>query len=297
MKRSRWLLLTLSAVLLLGVLAAAPASAAKSVTFVTQPAATLMGQTITSVSLDQVDGTVDGPFVQVQAVPNSTVNLTSNPAGLNASAISDGSGIATFTGISGISLATPGEYTLTASSSQWGPATSSSFLVLETAAACSGNSKCDTTVGTLAGPTGETARIVGTPEGSGVVGAAKDIESLGTCPGDSDTQFNHGPSVISAFWENMDGEVIITLTISKAWDQTQPQNGASFYQVCFTYDLILENGQPKTFEDKFGETVVTGLLPDCGRPDQGPACVKSRTKDKKGNVLIVIRALEDPLCR
>lgn len=294
MKRSRWLLLTLSAVLLLGALAGAPASAAKSVTFLTQPANTLMGQTITAASLDEVDGTVDGPYVQVQATPNTTVTLTSSPAGLNEMVMADGSGVATFTSIS---IATPGQYTVTASSPQWDPATSNSFLVLETADACSGNSKCDTTVGTLAGPTGETARVVGTPDGSGVVGVAKDIQSLGTCPGDSDTLFNHGPSVISAFWENMDGEVIITLTISKAWDQFQPQNGASFYQVCFTYDLILENGQPKTFKDKFGDTVVTGLLPDCGKPDQGPACVKSRTKDKKGNVLIVIRALEDPLCR
>jgi hypothetical protein len=277
----------MAAVLTLGFFTAAPTSAASSVSFTTQPADTLKTETITGTPLDALDGTVDGPFVAVQAVPNSTVTLTSNPAGFQTTVATDGSGLATFTNIS---LSVPGTYTVTATSPNKGPKTSNHFRIFDAGDACGASDPtCDPSTGTLANR-GQTAKVVGNPaQGGGVIAVSLDIESAPVCAGDG-PQYNHGPSVVSAFWENIDGEVVISLSISKAWDQAQSNNGASFYQVCFTYDIA-----GKTFTDKFGNTVSTGLLPDCG-PKQGPPCVKSRSKDQKGNVLIVIRVLEDARC-
>jgi hypothetical protein len=290
MKRSRCVLSAMAAVLTLGLFTAAPTSAASTLTFTTPPADALKTQPITGTPLDALDGTVDGPFVAVQGTPNSTVTLTSSPASFAPTTVAtDGNGVATFTSIS---IATPGTYTLTATSPNKSPATSSPFRIFDAGDAC-GNSDptCDPSTGTLANK-GEITKVAGNPTtGGGVIAVALDIESAPVCNGDG-PQYNHGPSVVSAFWENIDGDVIITQTISKEWDQLQSNNGASFYQVCFTYDIA-----GKTFTDKFGnQNVTTGLLPDCG-PKQGSPCVKSRTKDKKGNVIIVIRVKEDAHCK
>ena len=289
MKRSRWLLLGMAAVLLAGMFAS-PVGAAETLTFVTQPANAVRGQTITTVHLDLTDGTVDGSFIQVLTAPNRRVNLTSVPASsLNKTVLSDGAGLATFTDIS---ISAPGLYTLKATTTPTvPPATSNQFKIFDAGEACDSSTPlCDPITGSL-GNRGMTAKAAGTSSDNGVIGVSLNIESAPVCPGDDPALYNHGPSVVSAFWEHIDSEVVITLTISKAWDQDQPQNGAAFYQVCFTYDIV-----GKTFKDKFGNTVEVGLLPDCG-PRQGPPCVQSRTKDQKGNVKIVIRSLTDPKIR
>jgi hypothetical protein len=286
MKRSRWLLLGIVAMFTVTLLAA-PASAAKALSFVTQPDDAIRNQTITTLPLDALDGTIDGSFIQVLADNNVRVTLTSVPSGLSKTARAGADGIATF---STASIGTPGTFTLVASANGWDPATSDSFRIFDSGEACSGGAVCDPLTGSL-NANNETAKVAGASNGGGVVGVALNIESAPVCPGDSDTEFNHGPGVLSAFWDNIGGEVTITLTISKAWDQIQPRNGASFYQVCFTYD---QSG--KTFPDKFGNVVETGLLPDCG-PSVGPPCIVSRNKNNKGNVVIVVRSPVDAKCR
>jgi len=287
MMRSRWLLLGMAAALMLGFFAG-PASAAKTLTFSNQPADAVKGQAITTVALDALDGTLSGDSIQVLAASNTRVTLTSVPASsLSKTVRADGNGVATFTNIS---IGAPGTYVLRATASGSDPATSNSFRVFDAGKACDSSSPlCDPSTGVLTNK-GMTAKVAGTSTGSGVVAVSLGIESAPVCPGDG-PQYNHGPSVVSSFWNNINGEIVITMTISKAWDQQQSNNGASFYQVCFTYDIA-----GKTFTDKFGTpNVTTGLLPDCG-PKQGPPCVQSKSKDQKGNVLIVIRVLEDAKC-
>lgn len=288
MKRSRWLLLCLVTIFLVGLIAT-PSSAAKVLAFSTQPADAVKNQTITTLDLDALDGTINGSFVQVVAEQNVRVTVTSVPSGVSRTVRAGADGVATF---SNLSIGTPGTYTLTASAGGgWDSATSNSFRVFDSGEACGGsNATCDPVTGNL-NANNETAKVSGNSNGDGVVGVALNIESAPVCPGDNETEFNHGPGVLSAFWDNIAGEVVITLTISKAWDQLQPRNGASFYQVCFTYD------QPgKTFTDKFGSVVETGLLPDCG-PQTGVPCIQSRSKNNKGNVVIVVRSPVDAKCR
>ena len=285
MKTPRWLGFAFISIFVLGSLAigVGTSPAASSVSFVVAPADAVKTQAITGTDLDQLDGTVDGPYVAVQGTPNNTITLTSNPAGISTSQATDGNGVATFTSLS---LATPGTYTLTASAPNKGPATSASFHIFDTGDSCPNQgSKCDPSTGTLANR-GMKADLAGTSAGGGVIGIGLDIESAPVCAGDG-PQYNHGPSVLSAFWQNIAGEVVTTITISKEWDQIQSNNGVSFYQVCFTYDIT-----GKTFKDKFGNNVTVGLLPDCTKK-QGAPCVKSRTKDNKGNVLLVTRIKED----
>jgi len=287
MKRSRWLLLGMAAVVMVGMFAV-PASAAKTLTFLTQPAHAVKNQTITNVQMDAADGTLNGALVQVLAGANTRVTLTSAPASsLSRTVRADGDGVATF---SGISIGTPGTYSLVASANSFDSATSNSFLIFDSGEACSGNAVCDPATGALTNA-GMIAQAAGRSAAGGIVGMGLDIQSAPVCPGDDPALFNHGPSVVTAFWDGIDGEVVVTLTISKAWDQLQANNGASFYQVCFTYDIA-----GKTFTDRFGNVVEVGLLPDCA-PGQGPPCVQSRTKDRKGNVKIVIRSLSDPKIR
>lgn len=289
MKRSRWLLLSMATIFAIGLLAA-PASAAKTLTFSTQPSNAIKNQTITTIPLDQLDETIDGSFVQVLAAANTRVTVSSVPAGVSRTVKAGADGIATF---SNLSIGTPGIYTLTATANGWDPASSGEFRIFDAGEACSGGAVCDPSTGTLNNK-GMIATVSGASQGGGVVGVALNIDSSPVCPGDDPVNFNHGPSVLTAFWDNMDGDVLMTLTISAAWDREQPRNGASFYQVCFTF----ANG--KTFRDKFwtpgADEVEVGLLPDCG-PQTGVPCVQSRTKSPKGAVIVVIRSPVDPVCR
>ncbi|MFY9587269.1 MAG: carboxypeptidase-like regulatory domain-containing protein [Actinomycetota bacterium] len=288
MKRSRWLLVGLVTIFIIGLLAA-PSSAAKALSFVTQPSDAIRNQTITTLPLDALDGTVDGAAIQVLASSNTRVTLSSVPSGTSQTVRAGADGIARFPSFS---IGTPGTYTLVATANGFDPTpASSSFRIFDAGEACSGGGTCDPSTGNL-NANNETAKVAGTSNGGGVVGVALNIESAPVCAGDSDTEFNHGPGVLSAFWNNIGGQVTITLTISKAWDQIQPRNGASFYQVCFTYD---QPGKPP-FTDKFGNLVETGLLPDCG-PSVGPPCIASRNKNNKGNVVIVVRSPVDAKCR
>lgn len=92
------------------------------------------------------------------------------------------------------------------------------------------------------------------------------------------------PTVI----EGPDREKTVTATIDKSVMNAQPNNGASFLQMCFgaPYTFATRPGTTLTSVDTNGDSVPDffyGLLPDCGaRP-----CVSSRNKTNAGDGVIV----------
>ena len=88
--------------------------------------------------------------------------------------------------------------------------------------------------------------------------------------------------------EGPDREKTVTATIDKSVMNAQPNNGASFLQMCFgaPYTFATRAGTTLTSVDTNGDSVPDffyGLLPDCGaRP-----CVSSRNKTNAGDGVIV----------
>lgn len=88
-----------------------------------------------------------------------------------------------------------------------------------------------------------------------------------------------------------------TIRIDKALVNADPNNGAAFYQVC--YSTPTNRGDGLAFVDRFGNPVYpegtndpdkpeSGLLPDC---NQAPApCRVSANKDRAGNMVVVFEA-------
>jgi hypothetical protein len=291
MKRSRWILLATIAVLMAGFVTAGPATGAKALAFGGQPADAEKGLAITTVKFDASDGTATGPFVTVIASSNTRVTVSITGGSALQTVRADGNGVATF---ENLTIGTPGTYTLTATANGFDPSpASSSFRIFDSVDTCGGQSTtCNAPTGTLK-DNRLVASFTGTSTSGGILASSIGIEGAPTCTGDG-SYFNSLPGVVSAYWTNIDGEIVVTLTVSKSYDQEQANNGANFYQVCFTYDDIrLPNGDPKTFTDRYGnENVTTGFLRDCG-PKIGPPCVQSRSKDNKGNVKLVLRIPED----
>jgi hypothetical protein len=88
----------------------------------------------------------------------------------------------------------------------------------------------------------------------------------------------------------------VTSTIDKRVMNSQPNNGASFLQMCFgaPYTFATRPGTPLTGVDTNGDSVddfFYGLLPDCG----APPCVSSRNKTNAGDGVIVTQAPASPL--
>ena len=117
------------------------------------------------------------------------------------------------------------------------------------------------------------ARVETTSSTSGAL-----LLSVGADQLDCGDPFNHAPHVTTVDAINLTGGKTVTLTVSKQFDMTQPNNGAAHYQVCF------EGEQP--FRDRDGNIVMTGLLADCGVA--AAPCVASRSKSQGASVEIVI---------
>jgi hypothetical protein len=69
--------------------------------------------------------------------------------------------------------------------------------------------------------------------------------------------------------------------IDKVVVQAQPNNGVSFYRVCYE--------SPTSFTDRNGATVTLGLLPDCPAVSGQAPCVMSMTKTKAGDVIETLK--------
>jgi hypothetical protein len=103
--------------------------------------------------------------------------------------------------------------------------------------------------------------------------------------------YNHLPNVVTVDTEGHQAPTgdfwTLTFTVSKHFDQLQPQNGASFYHVCLATKL--------PFKTLGGDDAVKsgdfyyGLVQTSPRCDDPAPCQMSATKTKTGTVIIVLR--------
>jgi hypothetical protein len=119
--------------------------------------------------------------------------------------------------------------------------------------------------------------------------------TLGQDPLSCGDAFNHAPSVTTAatFHFSATGNKTMVGIIDKTIDQAQPNNGVSFYRVCFESDDM-------TFTYPGGVVHPMGtpfLLPDCKAVGGTPPCVKSITKTNAGDVLETITLPPDDVFR
>jgi hypothetical protein len=272
-----------------------PATTSASITgschlaFSAQPADTELGSVTTSVA-----GNPSGAAVAVQLLdgnnnlitsPAATISLGfgANPsgAGLTGGSASTSAGTATFPNLK---IDTIGEgYTLVASSTGATSATSDSFNVVN--AYCDPNTTCTTSGSDGGGTTTNVSSPVGDDGGYIVLSfGAPDFQCAD--PTSSDGVY-HG--VTSAADFNVVGGSdykTVTLTVGKGLVRLSPNNGSSFYQVCYLGGA---------FTDRFGVAHAagsSGLLPDCDntKPPGNIPCVQSRNKDKSGQVVLTFFA-------
>ncbi len=217
-----------------------------------------------------------------QGVPLSGVTSSSTSAGLAAFAypVIDTSG---------------SSYTLTATAEVGGisgPATSNSFSVFDVLQACTQGSVCsgsDTNSGTT-GKDYATSISVST-SGGGLMGMSLLSPDVLSCSG-------YTAVSATALTEELGGTgtTTVTLYIGKGLVDASPNNGASFYQICFEYPA----SSGSTFTDSSGDLVpagTPGLLPDCSSTTSAP-CVVSRNKTKAGVVEITFTTPSgDPFTR
>jgi hypothetical protein len=265
--------------------------------FVAQPADAAVNATITSVS-----GNPNGSPVAVAAKDPSgnTITVASGSVSLSIETGAAGAsltpstpsapfvnGIATFSAPNAFSIGTVGTgYELRAHAAGFADGVSSSFDIGDVG--CAPATPCSLglqTSETDFGVTGTIKRTITTNGGANggvifgsVVGA--DSADAITCAGY--TAHTQGTLV---FTVTTGVRKAVTVQIPKAQVQADPNNGASFYQVCYSND--------SGFTDRFGATVPpggTGLLPDCtydlaGAPTNMP-CVYQRNKTRAGDMLV-----------
>lgn len=254
--------------------------------FLAQPSDAQKGSPISSVA-----GSTSGPpiSVEVQDTNDSLVPVTGIGVALS---ITPGTGTAwaalggtvsaaTAAGIAKFSyptIDTSGtDYTLAAEGSGISAgATSDTFSIFDVLTSCSAGTTCtgSDSNSQTEGRGSATTTTVST-SGGGLLEMSLGLPAI-TCSG--------YPSVSStalAQEVNGSGDVTVTLEIGKTLVDESPNNGASFYEICF-------EDPANSFTDLNGSTVpagTAGLLPDCSSTTSAP-CVDSRTKARAGDVVI-----------
>jgi len=253
--------------------------------FVTQPTDAVVKSTISTSPFNTPPG---GP-VQVEVLDGNGVRVTSSTVAITLAIGADSpnpapgallsgatsvtqnavTGVASF---STLSVNLHGDYDLSATSPGITSATSNVFSIWDVATACTAGKTCTATINQT---NSMSTSASGTSSTDGFL-----LESLGegtlTC-GDN---FHHAPSVTTLSERNFTSlsTKTVVLQIDKTVVQQQgPNNGVSFYQVCYS------SGTP--FTDRYGNTTTLGLLPDCTSQSPTPPCVASKTKDKAGDVI------------
>lgn len=265
--------------------------------FVAQPADAAVNTTITSVS-----GNPSGAPITVAAKdPNgNTIQVASGSVSLSIEAGAPGAslapttpsaafvnGVATFSGLNTFSIDTVGTgYELRAHAAGFTEAVSSFFDIGN--AGCAPQTSCSLglqTSETDFGVTGTITRTITTNGGTngGVIfGSVAGPTSADAIDCANYAEHTQGTLV---FTVTTGVRKAITVQIPKAQVQADPNNGAAFYQVCYSND--------SGFTDRSGATVPpggTGLLPDCtydlaGAPTNMP-CVYLRNKTRAGDMLV-----------
>ena len=246
----------------------------------TQPADAEKNATITTVIYDPTGARVkveaeDGTGYRLTSF-SGTITLASSPSAKLGGTYSTPAvdGVATFTP----TIPTHGTYTFQASSTSIpssGWATSNQFTIVDDA--CGPGETCTVNI-----PGKE--KVESTNTGGGYTTIS--VGGTDVSCGDS---YEHAPYVteINNTDSNATGTKSDTVTIYKQYVNSQPNNGVSFYQVCYqaNHSFTTLDGSAAV-EDPAG--TFTGLLPDCPpHPSASDApCVLSKTKDKAGNVVI-----------
>jgi hypothetical protein len=264
-----------------------------------QPAASRVNQTISALPYQP------GPSVQVEVIDEAGQRVTTSTASITvalgpstgtgtlhgALTVSANAGVASF---GNLSIDAPGTYTLRATSAGLSAATSSTFRVDQVAVACIEDVTCSASIAngsttfnvTAPGNAGTDAGLLVLDNGVGVA-----IDCSGY------TELTATPTVI----DGPDRAKTVTSTIDKRVMNAQPNNGASFLQMCFgaPYTFATRPGSTLTGVDTNGDSVddfFYGLLPDCGVAP----CVSSRNKTNAGDGVIVTQApggTQDPAYR
>ena len=265
-----------------------------------QPADAGVDKTITS--LDYQPG---APATQVEVIDGAGNRVTTSTASITlalGSSIGSGAlhgtltvsasgGVATF---GNLSIDARGSYTLRATGTGLTAATSDAFRIDDVGVACTEDVTCtasltngDTTVAVTApGNAGVDAGALILNNGGGFEINCADYDEL-----TPSATFVEGPSRIKT----------VTATIDKHVMNQQPNNGASFLQMCFgaPYQFGTRPGSTLTGVDTDGDGVddfFYGLLPDCGTPP----CVSARNKTNAGDGVITTQApggSQDPAYR
>jgi hypothetical protein len=264
-----------------------------------QPAASLVDQAISALPYQP------GPSVQVEVIDGAGQRVTTSTASITVAlgpstgtgtlhgtlTVSANAGVASF---GNLSIDAPGTYTLRATSAGLSSATSSTFRVDQVAVACIEDVTCSASIAngsttfdvTAPGNAGTDAGFLVLDNGVGVA-----IDCAGY------TELTATPTVI----EGPDRAKTVTSTIDKRVMNAQPNNGASFLQMCFgaPYTFATRPGSTLTGVDTNGDSVddfFYGLLPDCG----APPCVSSRKKTNAGDGVITTQTpggTQDPAYR
>jgi hypothetical protein len=256
--------------------------------YFTAPADARPGERITGTDFDPA-----GPAVAVEVVdgagnrvtsatPTITVALDGGPGTLSGTkVVTAASGLASF---GNLSIDQPGTYKLVASAAGLGSVTSDGFNI---GTPCIEDIDCSTHAETANSIVDVTA-FGNTHLDAGVLQLTLNTGSRPDCVGY--TEF----SAEWAFVLGPDRNKLVTYQIDKKVMNAQPNNGASFLQMCFAapFPFATRSGTPLTqVGDKF-----VGLLPDCGVAP----CVESRKKTAAGDGIIVTRApggTDDPAYR
>jgi hypothetical protein len=124
-------------------------------------------------------------------------------------------------------------------------------------------------------PQSQISQVSGASSTNGVLVASLGADAI-SC-GDT---FNHAPATttVNSFSFTTNGGKLAVVSIDKTVVQRTPNNGVSFYQVCYAGDSAFtpRGGGPQ---------VLLGLLPDCKNVSGAAPCVQSITKDKAGDVV------------
>ncbi len=319
MRRLR-LPLALLGSLLVMLLGAAPAIGTGkpfSLRFLAQPSHAQVDQAITNAPYDPA-----GPPVTVEVVNahgqrvltssySVTVAIGANPGGGTlggTTTVTTSAGVASF---STLSINTSGQnYTLVASSSQAGSATSNPFNIDDVAVSCEEDVTCAGSLplensggASSAQITAIQGPVTDTDTGFLTISRSTGLDCAGY------TELTASNDVVLFNFSGLDREKRAVTTIDKAVMNASPNNGAAFLEDCF--------GAPYTFATKPGTPLEVnadyvpgpypapeykGLLPDCGRsavlddphtagvsgptiPHAGSPCVIKRKKNAGNGVI------------
>jgi hypothetical protein len=230
-----------------------------SLAFITQPADTTVGTSISGTAFNETATPVEVGLVDdggdVVPTASATIELAigANPSGGVLSGPTSGEtvdGVASFPGIS--IDATGLDYTLVASSETLDPVESTPFLIADDGVVCSG-STCTATA--TAGNTTASVAATGLTAADSLF-VILDVETLDCA------NYVEVSSVVT-FGSTGNKKKRITITVANP----PPRDGS--FEVCYE--------SPTAFTDKDGNVVTIGLLSGCGAVNKVPPCITQKT--------------------